>query len=98
MRPHLSAALAALALVLFAGCTELPPLPEEVRDNRADQAYLDLVPVGEITGRVPPPRSDDRTAPDLQSRADRLRARAARLDAPVIDAETQARMQTGVTE
>jgi hypothetical protein len=97
MRPRLSAALAALALALFAGCTELPALPDEISDNRADLSYLELVPAGEITSQVPPPRSDERTAPDLQSRADRLRARAARLDAPVIDAETQERMQTGVT-
>ena len=96
MRPRLSALLTALGLVLLTGCEDVPPLSDELRAERAAIAYPKLIPAGEITGQVPPRATDARSAPDLEERAARLRARAARLSGPVIDAETRDRMETGV--
>jgi hypothetical protein len=52
--------------------------------------------VDQITGRVPQPSPEAREVAPTQARAERLRARAARLAAPVIDDATRERIQTGV--
>ena len=98
MRPRLSALSVVLVIVLVTGCAEVPPLSDELRAERGTIAYPKLIPAGEITGQVPPPATDARSAPDLEERAARLRARAARLGGPVIDAETRDRMETGVQQ
>lgn len=87
-------AIAALAFAALAGCTDLPP-PTDAEAHR-DAAYPALIPAHRITGRVPPPAPGADAASDLIPRAERLRARAARLGGPVIDAETRDRMQTGI--
>ncbi|GAW33549.1 hypothetical protein RA2_00589 [Roseovarius sp. A-2] len=98
MRPCPSSLSLALVLVLVTGCAEVPPLSEELRAERGTIVYPKLIPAGEITGQVPPAATDARSAPDLEERAARLRARAARLSGPAIDAETRARMETGIEQ
>jgi len=98
MRPCRSALSLTLALVLVAGCEEVPPLSEALRAERGTIAYPQLIPAGEITGQVSPAATDARSAPDLEDRAARLRARAARLSGPAIDAETRDRMETGIEQ
>ncbi|MFO7757849.1 MAG: hypothetical protein R6V26_05095 [Roseovarius sp.] len=92
--PATCPALAAVVLAALAGCTDLPPLPDA--EAQRDTGYLALIPADQITGRVPPPGPGADAAPDLIPRAERLRARAARLGGPVIDDATRDRMQTGV--
>lgn len=92
--PAIGIAIAALGLAVLAGCTDAPSLPDA--ETQRDTGYPALIPAHQITGRVPPPGPGADAASDLIPRADRLRARAARLGGPVIDDATRDRMQTGV--
>lgn len=86
----------AMSLALIVGlsaCSEFPELDETVD---SDAAYPELVPVESLTARAPDPRLKPETSPELSSRMDRLRARAAGLKRDVIDEETQARMDAGI--
>jgi len=96
MRAPSRPVIAALAIAALAGCNDLPPLSDDIAAAQRDAAYPVLVPADQITGRVPPPSSAARSAAPTETRAARLRARAAQLTAPVIDDATRDRMQTGV--
>ena len=91
MRP-----LPACFAILFAlaGCSDPYPLSADLAASGAAAPYPALVPVERIAAQVPPPAAD--TAPAIDSRAAALRARAARLRGPVIDAATDDRMRRGV--
>ncbi len=85
------------ALVALAACTEPYPLAPELVASGADAPYPALVPAEQITAQVPPAATTPaEAAPAVTTRAESLRARAGRLRGPVIDAETQTRMQRGV--
>ena len=82
--------------VLVAGlsaCSDFPEL-EDVVDS--DAAYPDLVPIESLTSQTPDPQIKPETAPNLDARVERLRARAGRLKGDVIDDETHARMDAGI--
>ena len=84
--------ISALCLSLSA-CSEFPELEDTVDSNAA---YPGLVPIESLTSQAPDPRIKPETAPDLDARVDRLKARAARLKSDVIDEETHARMDAGI--
>jgi len=96
MRTSSRPVIAALAIAALAGCSDVPPLSDDIARTQRDAAYPALIPADRITGSVPPPSAEARDAAPTEARAARLRARAARLDAPVIDDATRDRMQTGV--
>ncbi len=95
MRAPARPAIAAIAIATLAGCTDLPPPPDA--ETQRDGAYPALIPADRITGRVPSPASEADPASDLVPRAERLRARAAQLQGPVIDDATRDRMRSGVS-
>ncbi len=84
--------ISALTVGLSA-CSEFPELEDTVDSNAA---YPGLVPIESLTSQAPDPQIKPETAPDLETRVDRLKARAARLKRKVIDEETHARMDAGV--
>ncbi|MDZ7711558.1 MAG: hypothetical protein U5K36_16985 [Roseovarius sp.] len=87
---------ACLAVVFtLAACAEPYPLPPDLAASGADAPYPALVPVEQIAAQVPP-AATAAPAEAIGTRADRLRARAARLRGPVIDAGTTERMRRGV--
>ncbi|MEI4231602.1 hypothetical protein [Roseovarius sp. D22-M7] len=96
MRAPARPVLIVLAIASLAGCTDVPPRRADLSAGDRDAPYPALIPAHRITGRVPPPPSEARTAEDLDARADRLRARAARLKGPVIDDTTRDRMRSGI--
>mgnify|MGYP005857443637 CR=1 FL=1 len=83
-----------VVLFALAGCSDPYPLAADLAASGAAAPYPALMPVEQITAQVPPPAAD--TAPTIDSRSARLRARAARLRGPVIDAATDDRMRRGV--
>lgn len=94
LRPAPVAAL--IAALSLTGCSQFPEL-EQVEDSAAREApYPDLVPIESITASVPDARTTPATAPDMETRVDRLKARAGRLKGTVVDAATHERMQAGV--
>ena len=97
MRASYRPLIVALAIAALAGCSDVPPLSEDIATAQRDVAYPELVPADRIIGRVPPPSPEARDSAPTEARTARLRARAARLSAPVIDDATRDRMQTGVT-
>ncbi len=69
----------------LSACNEFPELDDTVD---SDARYPALLPIESLTSRAPDPRIKPETAPDTQSRIDRLKSRAARLQGDVIDDET----------
>ena len=65
--------------LLAAGCSQFPELDATVRPGIMAAPYPDLVPVETLTAQRGPGRIDADAADTLEARADRLRARAARL-------------------
>jgi starvation-inducible outer membrane lipoprotein len=94
MRAHLAIAIA-LSATLTA-CTPFPELESTIPDDLKDAPYPDLVPLDTLNAAMAQPQLTDESLSGLESRADRLRARAARLGGTVIDAPTRQRMSTGV--
>ena len=80
-------------LVALSACSDFPELEDTVD---SDATYPALVPIESLTARAPDPRIEPETAPDTQSRIDRLKSRAARLQGDVIDNDTHERMQDGI--
>ena len=94
-RPRLAAVL--LAAVLLSGCTQFPELDARTTDpalTRAD--YPALVPVGPLLDGAEAPRIAEGEAAAMAARVARLKARAARLRATVVDGGTRRRMADGV--
>ncbi|QFS82641.1 hypothetical protein FIU97_07465 [Roseivivax sp. THAF40] len=77
------------------GCTQFPELDATATPGVADAPYPDLLPLGLLLGDAPMRATPDMSA-NVVSRAEALRARAARLQGPVIDAGTRRRMARGV--
>ncbi|SIT10771.1 hypothetical protein SAMN05421759_11658 [Roseivivax lentus] len=85
-----------LALCLgVSGCTQFPELDATATPGVAAAPYPDLLPIDALLRGAPA-----RATPDLRAgvsaRAAALRARAARLQEPVIDPRTRARMARGI--
>ncbi len=92
----------ATALVLglaLTACSQFPELDATVPADGKDVDYPQLVPLEPLLARAETDISDtDQTEATVSARVAALRARASRLRGTVIDAETRARMQRGITE
>jgi len=90
------AAMALLALV--AGCAQVPELDATVPDHLDTAAYPALIPLdGSLTTETLPTDAASRIEANLAARRDRLQAQAKRLNSPIVDPETEARMKTGIS-
>ena len=100
MRPCLALALIAAfgAGTMPVGCTPFPDLDDTITDEARRAPYPALVPLDSLQERIGGTRIEPGTAQSVTARADRLRARAARLDGAVIDSGTRARMRAGVQQ
>jgi len=90
--------LACSVLCLVAACTQLPALDSTIPQSAKDADYPKLVPLEGLTAGIPEAqtRAAD-TQAALEARIGALRARANRLKGRIIDNQTRARMQAGVT-
>lgn len=86
--PALFAALSA--------CSDFPELDEAVDDTSRDAPYPKLVPIETITASVPDSQIGPDATLDIETRVNRLRARAARLKGTVVDGATRERMVAGI--
>jgi hypothetical protein len=77
----------------LAGCAQFPRLGGEVSASAQAAAWPRIAPLGPLLALGAEADLTPALAGDLASRAAALRARAARLQRPVIDAATRARMQ-----
>jgi hypothetical protein len=85
------------ALVVLAGCVDVPELDRAVPAWVNDAPYPDLVPIGpDITERIPPKARAAEIGDNLSARRDRLLRHARALNGPVLDDATRARMKRGV--
>ncbi|QYX58143.1 hypothetical protein K1T73_07205 [Roseovarius sp. SCSIO 43702] len=88
--------LPALALSL-AACTQFPEVDASISDTARAADYPALVPLDTLKARMDAPSLDPASARDLDTRAARLKARAAALQRrSVIDPATRERMRRGV--
>ncbi|MFZ5965044.1 hypothetical protein ACOXXX_19025 [Thalassococcus sp. BH17M4-6] len=86
--------LPALLFVLVA-CAQFPELDATATPGVAEAEYPRLVPLERLL-EAPAPRATEIVRENVKGRAAALKARAARLRAPVVDAATRARMRRGV--
>lgn len=79
------------------GCGDFPELDAATSEAALNASYLDLRPVEALRATVPDKKIDDDTDDRLQSRADNLRARAARLRGGVLDSQARARLAQDIS-
>ncbi len=92
--------LMAIGLVcplLLAACSEVPELDAAVPDWVDNADYPDLVPLDRALANAPLPQTQSaEIEEDVTARAERLRARAERLNTTIVDEQTRERMNSGV--
>jgi hypothetical protein len=87
------------ALIGLAGCTSVPELDATVPDEMRNAPYPELVELdASLTTPATPRKDGQRISKSLSDWQKRLQDRARRLNATIIDADTRARMQAGVTQ
>mgnify|MGYP000147340715 CR=1 FL=1 len=87
------------AALLLAGCTNLPDLGDAAPVGLEDADYPVLIPLDGTFQSDPPPReAGAQAAAALAARRAALLRRAADLQGPVVDAETEERMRRGVAD
>ena len=79
MRPALPAVLLLNALLIAAGCAQVPELDDHVTPAAKAAPYPALVPLDPLLNSTAETRITDQTDPELQARAAALRARAQRM-------------------
>lgn len=85
-----------LAVVLSA-CVDIPELGDRVAPDLRDAPFPQLLPIDVILDQTPAPQEQAvEVQNDLAARVAALRARAARLQGPVVDPNTLRRMEQGV--
>ena len=83
--------------LLLGGCADAPSLDGRISAAAAAAPYPTLQPLVPLLARAAAPgRITPQTTSAAQGEAAGLRARAAALRGPVIDAATRARMQRGI--
>ncbi|WP_146590000.1 hypothetical protein [Puniceibacterium confluentis] len=85
------------ATLLLCACAQFPELDSTQTPGVATAPYPRLVPI-ETLLQGAPPRATPEMRAGVLGRAGALRARAARLSGPVVDAATRARMRRGVSD
>ena len=96
MRPRPSRLIATFAMIAAcAGCADIPQVGGTDAAAARNAPYPDLAPLESILNAVEntPKRITPASIDQTQNRAARLRARAAALRGPVVDAATRARMR-----
>lgn len=83
--------------VLVVACAQFPELDASQTPGVNDAAYPDLVPL-ETLLNGPVVRATPEMRAGIEGRVAGLRARAARLNGPVVDAQTRNRMRRGVSD
>lgn len=82
---------------LLTACSEIPELDAAVPDWVDDASYPDLVPLDRALAKAPLPRAQSaEIEEEVANRAAQLKARAERLNTPVVDEQTRNRMEAGV--
>ncbi|GGG86829.1 hypothetical protein GCM10011415_41640 [Salipiger pallidus] len=90
---RLTICLLPLALL---GCAQFPELEAARTPGVAQAPFPDLLPIDSLLAG-PAPRATPQMREGIEGRVEGLRARAARLQGPVVPASTRTRMQGGVT-
>lgn len=86
----------ALIATLLAGCSDFPELDAAITPAARKAGYPSLVPLDQLISGAQDIQITDETVATLQTRIARLNARAARLQRPVIDSATRARMRAAI--
>jgi hypothetical protein len=86
-----------LTLTALAGCTSFPELDSTQTPGVGQAAYPQLLPLETLLAENAEASTTPDTMDDVTSRADQLRARAARLRNSVVDSTTHERIARGVT-
>lgn len=89
----LARALLCFALIAPGGCADFPDLGSV---PSAETIAPDLLPMDRLLAQVGTPIATPAVANTLAGRAARLRARAALMQAPVMDPATRARLQAAI--
>ena len=85
-------------LALTTGCAQVPELDESVPDNLDNAAYPALISLdGSLVTQTLPSDAASQIDDNLAGRRERLQARAKRLNSPVVDPESRARMKAGIS-
>lgn len=87
----------AACLLLLVACADNPGLPGTLTEADRAAPFPDLVPLSQIMRNTTAPQVTDASIAQFDNRLARLRARAARLNRPVVDNATRARMQAAIT-
>lgn len=87
------------AVGVMTGCTQVPELGDRVTPEIKDAAYPLLVPLDESLTTPPNPMVEAAEVEEtLIARVQRLKNRAKQLQGPVVDRQTQSRMNQGITQ
>lgn len=86
----------ALTATLLAGCSDFPELDAAITPAARKAGYPSLVPLDQITSGAQEPQITEQTIATMQARVASLNARAARLQRPIIDSATRARMRAAI--
>ncbi len=88
--------LCGIMVFALAGCTDFPQLDDVVSERAKNADFPELVALDSLLADVNEHQINPSTPLYLQSRLARLRARAARLNKPVIDQKTRAKLAAAV--
>ena len=86
----------AIALCAASACGEIPQVGQPLTDEERAAAFPQLLPLSSILQSPTAPLISQTDIDNLDMRIAALRARAAKLTAPVIDAPTRAQMRQAV--
>lgn len=97
-RPGIAALVVCVPLLLTA-CTQIPELNEAVPNwvRKAEFPKLTALDPSVVTKTLPQDDSEQ-IAVELTARQERLERKAKRLNTPIIDEATQARMKSGISQ
>lgn len=85
-----------LTATMLAGCSSFPELDDAISPAARAADYPTLKPIDQVINGAHDVQITEQSIATLQGRVNRLKARAARLRRPVIDATTRARMRSAI--
>jgi len=85
-----------LTVALFAGCSDFPKLDGVISPAARKADYPKLLPIDQIIAGAQDGQITEESISTLNNRIGSLRARAARLRRPVINAPTHTRLQAAI--
>ncbi|SFT49439.1 hypothetical protein SAMN05216236_102194 [Sedimentitalea nanhaiensis] len=97
MPPTRTALISALIAVCLTGCGRAPELDATIPDGLRTADFPALVPIETLIDPLPGSlEQSEIELQKLQIRHENLRSRANRLNRPIVDEQTRARMRAGV--